>query len=312
MTAEASAVFPCFGSTCSLNVGGVGAPRAVASARRRLLAWHARFTRFSGDSELSQLNADPRREVPASAIMRRFAAAVVEAARLTGGLVDATLLDDLEAAGYARDLGPATTPLRYALALAPPRHPARPRRAALWRWLGVDERAGVVRRPPGLLLDSGGLAKGLFADVLAERLAGRPSFAVECAGDLRLGGTPRPVHVASPFDGSVIHTFELAEMGVATSGIGKRSWVDPLGRPAHHLLDPSSGKPAFTGVVQATAIAPSTLEAEMRAKAAVLAGPDDAGAWLPHGGVVVLDDGGLQIREPASLHAGRPLDSVFT
>ena len=292
---EASAVFACFGSTCSVHVGGDGAPRAVASARRRLLSWHDRFTRFSADSELARLNADPRREVPASPIMRRFAAAVVDAARLTGGLVDATLLAQLESAGYARDLGPATTPLRYALALAPPRHPAHPRRAALWRWLGVDERAGVIRRPPGLLLDSGGLAKGLFADVLAERFRGRPSFAVECAGDLRVGGVPRPVHVTNPFDGSVIRTFELAGVGVATSGIGKRSWVDPLGRPAHHLLDPSSGTPAFTGVVQATAIAPTALEAEMRAKAAVLAGPDDASAWLPDGGVVVLDDASVRI-----------------
>ena len=33
------------------------------------------------------------------------------------------------------------------------------------------------------------------------------------------------------------------------------------------------------------------LEAEARAKAAVLAGPDAAAGWLPHGGVVVFDDG---------------------
>jgi FAD:protein FMN transferase len=116
--------------------------------------------------------------------------------------------------------------------------------------------------------------------------------------------------VTNPFDGSVIRTFELAGVGVATSGIGKRSWVDPLGRPAHHLLDPSSGTPAFTGVVQATAIAPTALEAEMRAKAAVLAGPAAAGAWLPHGGVIVFDDGGLQTQEPADVRADRPLDSV--
>lgn len=295
---EAHATFACFGSTCSVHVAGdgpsVGAPRAVAAARRRLLSWHGRFTRFSAASELSLLNADPRAEVPASPIMRRFAAAVVDAARLTGGLVDATLLPQLESAGYARDLGPAA-PLRDALALAPQRHPAHPRQGAPWRSLSVDEGAGVVRRPPGLLLDSGGLAKGLFADVLSDRLAGHPSFAVECAGDLRLGGTARPVHVTSPFDGDVIHTFELAGAGVATSGIGKRSWIDERGRPAHHLLDPASGRPAFTGVVQATAVAPTALEAEMRAKAAVLAGPAGAAAWLPHGGVVVLDDASVRI-----------------
>ncbi len=78
---------------------------------------------------------------------------------------------------------------------------------------------------------------------------------------------------------------------MATSGIGRRSWFGADGRPAHHLLDPATGAPAFTGVVQATALAPTAVEAEWRAKAAVLSGPDCAGDWLAHGGVVVLDDG---------------------
>jgi hypothetical protein len=33
----------------------------------------------------------------------------------------------------------------------------------------------------------------------------------------------------------------------------------------------------------------------MRSKAAVLSGPDRAPSWLPHGGVVVLDDGSRMI-----------------
>ena len=45
------------------------------------------------------------------------------------------------------------------------------------------------------------------------------------------------------------------------------------------------------GIVQATALAPTALEAEVRAKAALLAGPDDAPDHLPHGGVLVLASG---------------------
>jgi len=62
-------------------------------------------------------------------------------------------------------------------------------------------------------------------------------------------------------------------------------------RIAHHLLDPSTGRPAFTGVVQATALAPTALEAELRAKCAVLSGPEAAPSCLPDGGLLVLDDG---------------------
>jgi FAD:protein FMN transferase len=279
--------FPCFGASCTVIVDGDG--DAVARARRRLLDWHARFTRFDATSELSRFNADPREVVPVSATLARLAGAVVTAGELSGGLVDGTLLADIEAAGYRGDLR-APLPLALALRLAPARRPAAP--SGGWRAIVVD--GEHVSRPPGVGLDGGGLAKGLFADLLAEDLGGR-SFAVECAGDLRVGGAPRPVHVAGPFDGRTLHTFEIADAGVATSGIGRRSWLDSRGRPAHHLLDPSTGAPAFTGIVQATAVAPTALEAEVRAKAAVLGGPEAAAGWLPHGGVVVYDDGAFSV-----------------
>jgi thiamine biosynthesis lipoprotein len=108
----------------------------------------------------------------------------------------------------------------------------------------------------------------------------------------------RPVHVQSPFDRGTLHTFELTRGCVATSGITRRSWLDRDGRPAHHLLDPATGEPAFTGIVQASALAPSALEAEVRAKAALLAGPRRAHLQLPHGGVLVLDDGSHRVLQP--------------
>jgi thiamine biosynthesis lipoprotein len=298
--AEAGEAFPCFGSTCSVFViadAQADATLAVAGARRQLLGWHERFTRFEPTSELMLLNQDPRWEVPVSPLMARFVDAVLNAAELTEGLVDATLLTELQDAGYRDDL-PGGVSLRKALRLAPPRKPARPSPAARWRSLSVDLDANVVWRPPGLKLDSGGLAKGLFADVLAGSLDGHRSFAVECAGDLRLGGRgagPRTVLVESPFDGQVLHTFALRDCGVATTGIGKRSWLDERGHPAHHLLDPSTGRPAYTGVVQATAIAPTAVEAEARAKAAVLSGRENASDWMPHGGVLVCDDGSTAV-----------------
>jgi thiamine biosynthesis lipoprotein len=294
---EASARFACFGSACSVLVigdGEWGSPgQAVARARELLLAAHERFTRFDAASELSRLNADPRAEVPAGPLMLRLAAAVGTAGRRTGGLVDATLLAPLRDAGYEADL-PASLPLADALARAGERRPAAPSAAARWREIAVDADHATVRRPPGVAIDSGGLVKGLLADVLADALAGHASFAVDCAGDLRVGGSAgmeREVRVADPFGGEVRHAYALRRAGVATSGIGRRSWLDAAGRPAHHLLDPATGRPAYTGVVQATALAPTALEAEWRAKAAVLSGPGAAAGWLPHGGVVVVDDG---------------------
>jgi FAD:protein FMN transferase len=302
--AEAGERFDCFGSSCAAFVNGPGrdgsAQEAVELVRGRLQAWHLGFSRFLPDSELSRLNDDPRWEVPVSLLMARLAQTVRVAATLTNGLVDATLVDRIEQAGYAVDLGDPV-PLSTALALAPPRKPAAAGSAVAWQGIEVNLRRRIVTRPPGVKLDSGGLAKGLFADVLAERLADHASFAVDCAGDLSIGGAEgllRPIEVESPFDGRTLHTFNLRRTGVATSGIGRRSWLDEDDRPAHHLLDPATGRPAFTGIVQVTALAPSALIAEIHAKAAILSGPRRAPAWLPGGGVIVFDDGSHEVVRP--------------
>src|SRR5262249_28803880 len=188
--------------------------------------------------------------------------------------------------------------LARALELAPERRPAGGSRSAGWRDIAVDAAAGTLERPAGVKLDSGGLGKGLFADVLGEALAGHGAFAIGCGGDLAIGGAAgltRAINVESPLDGSILHTFGRRQTGVATLRIGRRSWLDRRGRPAHHLLDPATGRPAFTGVVQVTALAPTALMAEVYAKAAILSGPQGARAWLPHGGVIVHDDGSHEV-----------------
>jgi thiamine biosynthesis lipoprotein len=290
--------FECFGGECTVIVSDADereARAAVDRCRVVLLKWHQQFSRFEPGSELSTLNRDPQPVVPVTPLMRRVVDAAVRAARDSGGLVDPTLINELEAAGYDRSLGMGgAIPLPEALAAAPPRVPAAPDPGARYLQIEVDRRAGSVTRPPGVKLDPGGIAKGVFADELATQLDRHGAFVIDCCGDLRLGGAEdvmRDVHVDSPFDGSVLHTYSVSRGAFATSGIGRRAWLDRHGRPAHHLLDPATGRPAYTGVVQTTALAPTAREAEMRSKAAVLGGPEAAASWLPHGGVVVLDDG---------------------
>jgi thiamine biosynthesis lipoprotein len=306
---EVTAEFDCFGSTCRVLVRGgaaeaeaAAAERAVAGARDALLSAHARFTRFDPGSELSRLNADPRERVPVSAELAELLAAIWTAGWYSGGLVDGTLAGPLEEAGYVADLG-ASLPLVEALTLAPPRRPARPDPRRDWARVEASQTARWVRRPPGVRVDGGGLVKGLLADRLAADLAGFAGFGIDCAGDLRVGGAAgleRTVHVESPFDGSHLHALEVRDAGIATSGIGRRSWLDAGGRPAHHLLDPCTGRPAFTGIVQVTALAPTAFEAELRAKTALLGGPATAAARLRDGGVIVFDDGSHRVVEGAA------------
>jgi thiamine biosynthesis lipoprotein len=254
-----------FGGRVALRGAGRDAPLALAVAEALLRRMHAALTRFDARSELCLLNADPRATVPASALVRRLAAAVPYAGALSGGLVDATV-------------EPALVPVRAAPHGAPRPATADPRQ----RWAQVSSDADAVSRPPGVALDSGGLGKGLAADLVAERLRGLPSYAIECMGDVRAGGAERPLRIASPWDDGMLAELTLTDGAAATSGVTRRGW---------HLIDPGTGRPARTGIVQATALAPTALEAEVRAKAALLAGPAAARDHLPHGGLLVLADG---------------------
>ena len=293
---EASRTFTCFGGNTTVIVEGAGPlgepGEAVIAARDQLLVWHAAFSRFKPESELSALNDDAGTSVPVSAIMARFVQAVIDAARATGGLVDATMLGEIERLGYKTERFRGSLALPLALALAPARRPASAHPDRRWSTIEVDLGTSTVTRPPGVRLDGGGIVKGLLADVVGEMLQEHNSFLVDCEGDLRVGGSgslERSVAVTAPLSQRVLHEFRLADGAVATTSITKRSWMERL-KPAHHLIDPATGLPAYTGIVQASALAPTALEAEALAKAALLSGPDGAADWLPHGGMLLFDD----------------------
>ena len=220
--------------------------------------------------------------------MRRFAGAVAFAGERSGGLVDATCLPAVEAAGYRADWRPGAA---FVATAAPP--------VAGDDWRTVRVEGDAVVRPPGVRLDSGGLGKGLAADLMAEALEGLDAWLVDCGGDLRAGGRAgrlRTVHVLDPLDpGAVLHALPIGRAAVATSGVTRRRW-----HGGHHLVDPRTNAPADTGVLQVTAVAPTGLEAEVLAKTALLAGPERAARHLRHGGVVVLEGGVVEI----AAHAG--------
>lgn len=310
---ELDLTFDAMGSHVRLLIGepGPGVPPAavaVKQGRRFVEEFDAALSRFKPVSELSRLNADPRERVPASELMRRAVAAGLLAAERSGGLVDPTLVGEIEEAGYvASRAGIEGLPLAEALADAPPRQPASPRPEQRWRGFEVDDEAGEIVRPPGLRFDSGGTGKGLAADMVAASLRGYSRFIVDCGGDIRVGGAdalrhPYEVHVEHPITGGRAHVIRLGSGGVATSGINVRIWRDERGRYAHHLLDPASGEPAWTGLVGATALGDSALEAETLSKAALLSGPERGRQILAErGGMLIHDSGRAELVGPLAV-----------
>jgi thiamine biosynthesis lipoprotein len=153
----------------------------------------------------------------------------------------------------------------------------------------------------GVRLDSGGIGKGIAADAALAAIGGGLRAVVDCGGDVAVRGEWE-VGVADPFTGDLVHLFRIANAAAATSGIDRRLWRRPDGSYAHHLIDPSTGEPAWTGVVAATALAPTAADAEALAKAAVLSGPLGAQRLLSrHGGMIFDESGVPSLRSVAML-----------
>ena len=307
---------PLMGSEVRILVGpptraGLAPPSQAADAvEAQLRRYDAALSRFRPDSELSRLNSDPRQVVPASELLRSAVRAALEAAELSGGLVDPALLDGVEAAGYRVSFTPARRlDLRRALREATAtRRAARPDPRTRWRLITVDDDAATITRPPGLRLDTGGTGKGHAADLAAELLDGYAFWMVDCGGDARVGGdgrSPRTVAIEHPFTGESVDALSVADGAVATSGLRARIWRGPTGEIAHHLIDPSIGRPVLTGLIAVTALAPTAVRAEALAMAAMLSGPIEASRLLARHGGIAFDDAGVEYRYGRLTRASR-------
>jgi FAD:protein FMN transferase len=310
---ELDYAFPSMGSDIRLVIGERLVPDAPppleAADRERAFVFDfaRRLSRFEPGSELSRLNHDARTVVPASPLLRAAVRAALWAAQATGGLVDPTLVQALESSGYDRSLdGTEPASLAQALAAAPPRAPARPDPRKRWSRISVDDGVGTVSRPPGVMVDTGGTGKGLCADAVAWRLRDYARFVVDCGGDIAVGGVgaqlkPFAIAVEHPLTGEPIGSVPVSRGGIATSGLNIRIWRRPGGGFAHHLLDPGTGAPVWTGLVGVTALGESALEAETLSKLALLLGPEGAREVLAHrGGLIVHDSGEVEALGPVA------------
>jgi thiamine biosynthesis lipoprotein len=295
MTATLVRHFPTMGGKAAVHLesDSAGAARLedLAAAIERLFgAVEATLSPYRPESELSALNADPRAAVPASALVADLVRAARRASAQTRGIVDATL------PVQTRERPAVPADLADALRAAPPRRAARPALDWRSRQPSVD-RDGRVCRTPGVTIDPGGLGKGLAADLAAALLPAGVHGAISCGGDLAVRGPARAVAVTGAHTGDEVHRLSVRG-GVATSGIHARLWREDDGTYSHHVLDPATGCPAWTGLVAVTAVAPSALDAEILAKRALLTGPLVARRFLRvYGGVLQHDDGSVEIVE---------------
>jgi thiamine biosynthesis lipoprotein len=230
-------------------------------------------SRFRADSELAAVNAAAGREVEVSPLMLDAVEAALRAARVTDGDVDPTVgraLLALEAEGVAdRPRSPRITEVPG------------------WQTVTVDRAGSTVRLARGVALDLGATAKALAADLAAEAAhhATGSAALVSLSGDISIAGAAPEggwsVRVTDDHRADATapgQTIALHSGGLATSSTTVRRWQTPSG-PVHHLLDPSTGRPAAEVWRTVSVTAGSCLDANIASTAAIIRGHRAVG-WL--------------------------------
>ncbi len=246
-------------------------PLARAILEEELEAIDLACSRFRDDSELARVNASPGRWVDVSGLFVEALDAALRAARATDGDVDPTVGRALRVAGYDRDYAqlPAVRTGRVRFVAAPG-----------WRLVQLDRTRPSVRVPRGVELDLGSTAKALAADRAARRCAEalEGGALVNLGGDLAVGGPPPPggwsVRVTDDHEAAFDapgQTVSISSGGLATSSVAVRRWRNGDGL-AHHIIDPSSGRPASEFWRTVSVAAANCLAANIASTAAIVRG----------------------------------------
>lgn len=266
--------------------------RALERAQHTFETVEKTLSRFEPESELSRLNVSGGSLFKASLLLFQVVKASLEAARVTGGIFDPTVLPDLLAAGYDRSFEklPRCSDI--------PR-PDIPQTKCNWRDIRLDSESSSISMPEGCAIDLGGIGKGWAVDRAADSLEQFTNYAVDAGGDIRVNGSqanglPWTIGIADPFiEGHDVTVIELGCGGVCTSTTARRKW-ESAGKWQHHVIDPRSGEPSQSGVVSATVIADSAATAEVITKASIILGPEDGMKFIESQpgaqGLLVLND----------------------
>ena len=235
-----------------------------------------RFTRFSNDSELSQLNNMNGAWFHASSELFEVVQLAKSFFEQTHGLFDPSILPDLNRIGYDRSMD-----LIRANGVNGLPTPSS-RLDFTFDEILFNPEELLISLPVGLTLDLGGIAKGWIAEQAAHILSDYASACgVSAGGDMFLIGLPNsqtgwPVSLEDPRNpGEDLALLNIPPGGVATSSVSKRIWKQG-DKVRHHLIDPRTHEPAETKWLSVTVIATETSLCEAFAKALLIAGPNEA------------------------------------
>ena len=259
------------------------------------------LSRFNPDSELSRLNEYSILPPVVSKLLWDALEWALDAAQLTGGLIDPTIMPALLNAGYEKDF----STLKHnshglpggSLPWVEICYPGTDGDCRLgtsgsgWRMIERNPIHRTVSLPPDIRLDLGGTAKGWAAARAVEMLAPLGPSLVNAGGDLAVEGfypadngwiigiKAPSSHYLPETSNNLLAVLKIGSCGVATSGIDYRWWIR-YGKRMHHLIDPSTYQPTSTDLLSASVIAPNAAKADLYASVVIILGLEKGMAFL--------------------------------
>lgn len=271
------------------------AERARAIVDETLAQVEVVASRFRSDSEVMQLADSSVTSVEVSPLLASLLGQALYAAEWTQGAVDPTVGNSLADLGYDRDL--AAVHLAE-LDLSGPRPVARIRRTPGWRSLTLT--GTRLDLPAGLIIDLGATAKAAAADLCAARVADRLGCGVliSLGGDIATAG-PGPeagwnIEVQDTPEDPRTQLTLPSGAAVATSSTVRRTWRRGE-QAAHHILDPTTARPAQSPWRSVTVVAHSCVIANGASTATIAKGARGADWLATHDLPARLVDQDLQV-----------------
>ena len=224
---------------------------------------------FDSTSVISMVNAN--KDVVLDTLFINMFNKAVEISTITGGAFDITVAPLVNAWGFGFD--PSSDKKWLSASDVD----------SIMQFVGYKkvwiEDGVIVKADPRLKLDASAIAKGYACDLVAEylRSQGCENFMVDIGGELVVSGvSPRGVKwrvgVSKPeksADAAVAEVIEITDCAVATSGNYRQFYYTEDGMVGH-TIDPRSGRPAVNNILSATIIAPTCIEADALATAAMV------------------------------------------
>ena len=248
------------------------------------------------DSEIYQANHSGGQPVTVSEETAEIISFALEMAQRTGGALDPTIYPVLTAWGFTTDSKQV---------------PSQQRITRLLEQVGYDRirlNGTELTVPDGMELDLGAVGKGYTADLVTEilRRHGVSSALISLGGNIQAIGS-RPdgsdwrLGIRAPWESGNLGVLTVSDAAVVTSGGYENYFDDEQGNIYWHILDPSTGYPADSGLQSVTIVGREGKMCDALSTALFVMGAQSAEQyWRENGGfemLLVTDSGEMLITE---------------